>query len=151
GFDATERWLQFNNSPARLTLRINRRRITDDALALELDRSGVVTTAGRYVPDARLVESGRPPGPAGIERGWFVIQDEASQLVTLLAGQHPGHRVLDTCASPGGKTTALSAAMPDDALLVACDVRDRRMALLRRTVEATGAPNIRLAQADLLA
>jgi 16S rRNA (cytosine967-C5)-methyltransferase len=59
-------------------------------------------------------------------------------------------RVLDTCASPGGKTTAIAAGMNGAGLLVACDVRDRRMALLRRTVSASGATNIRLVQADLL-
>jgi 16S rRNA (cytosine967-C5)-methyltransferase len=58
--------------------------------------------------------------------------------------------VLDTCASPGGKTTALAAAMEPGGLLVACDVRDRRMDLLRRTVEATGASSVRLVQADVL-
>jgi 16S rRNA (cytosine967-C5)-methyltransferase len=77
------------------------------------------------------------------------VQDEASQLVTLLAGEHPGARVLDTCASPGGKTTAIAAAMEGRGLLVACDVRDRRVELLRRTVAASGAPNVRIAQADL--
>jgi len=47
-------------------------------------------------------------------RGTFVVQDEASQLVPLLAGSNPGRRVLDACASPGGKTVALAAAMGMD-------------------------------------
>ena len=83
--------------------------------------------------------------------GDYVIQDEASQLVAMLAGPTPGARVLDTCASPGGKTTAIAATMPEGGLIVACDVRDRRMQLLRRTIEATGAVRVRLVQADLLA
>src|SRR5204862_7301928 len=84
------------------------------------------------------------------DAGWFVVQDEASQNVSLLTGPAPGPRALDTCASPGGKTTALAATMPHDGLVVACDVRDRRMDLLKRTVTTSGAPNIRLVQADLL-
>ena len=59
--------------------------------------------------------------------------------------------MLDTCAAPGGKTTALRGADRGRRSLVACDVRDRRMALLRRTVAATGAANVALVQADLLA
>ena len=70
------------------------------------------------------------------------MQDEASQLVTLLAGDRPVPRVLDTCASPGGKTTAIAAPMEGRGLLVACDVRDRRIDLLRRTVAASGATNV---------
>jgi 16S rRNA (cytosine967-C5)-methyltransferase len=66
-----------------------------------------------------------------------------------LTGAQPGGRVLDTCAAPGGKTTAIAARMDRESLLVACDVRDRRMELLRRTVDVTGAANVRLVRADL--
>jgi 16S rRNA (cytosine967-C5)-methyltransferase len=77
------------------------------------------------------------------------VQDEASQLVAALAADASAGRVLDTCAAPGGKTTAIAAALPNG-FVVACDVRDRRMALLRRTVHASGATNVRLVQADSL-
>jgi 16S rRNA (cytosine967-C5)-methyltransferase len=87
---------------------------------------------------------------AGPAQGWFVVQDEASQLVSVLAAPFLGPRVLDTCASPGGKTTALAAMMGSRGMLVACDVRGRRVDLLRRTVAASGASNVRIVQADLL-
>ena len=109
----------------------------------------VVVSRGRFAPDALIVEEGQPLGGTGLEQGWFVVQDEASQLLALLTGAQPGGRVLDTCAAPGGKTTAIAARMDRKSLLVACDVRDRRMELLRRTVDVTGAANVRLVQADL--
>jgi 16S rRNA (cytosine967-C5)-methyltransferase len=149
GFDATERWLRFNNAPAPLTLRANRLRQTTEELIPSLAREDVAVARGRFAPDALIVETGQPLSGTGLERGWFVVQDEASQLAALLPGPHPGHRVLDTCASPGGKTTAIAASMRPDDLLVACDVRDRRMELLRYTVHASGAANVRLVQADL--
>jgi len=153
GFEATERWLLFNNAPAPLTLRANRLRVTAPELAARLEQQGVHVRPGRYAPDALIVERGQH-GLRGLQDGhgdgWFVIQDEASQLVPLAAGRHPGPRILDTCASPGGKTTALAATIEGRGLIVASDVRDRRMALLRRTVRMTGAENVRLVQADLL-
>jgi 16S rRNA (cytosine967-C5)-methyltransferase len=148
GFDATERWLQFDNAPAPLTLRANRLRVTPPELIARLARDGVEVTPGRFAPDALIVERGHPR--RDVDEGLFVVQDEASQLVALLAGERPGARVLDTCASPGGKTSALAAAMNGSGCLVACDVRDRRMRLLRRTIDVTGARNVRLVQADLL-
>jgi 16S rRNA (cytosine967-C5)-methyltransferase len=54
--------------------------------------------------------------------------------------------VLDLCASPGGKATALAAAMEGRGLIVACDARPRRMRLLAATVRESRAPNVRLVQ-----
>jgi 16S rRNA (cytosine967-C5)-methyltransferase len=147
GFDATERWLQFNNVPALPCLRTNRLHIDPDTLARQLERGGISVRRGRYAPDALVVERGHPLRVKDAE--WlFVVQDEAAQLVPLLA-KMPAERVLDTCASPGGKTTALASAMNDSGLIVACDLRDRRMRLLRRSVRESGATNVRLVQADL--
>jgi 16S rRNA (cytosine967-C5)-methyltransferase len=108
----------------------------------------VVTRPGRFAPDALIVEEGHPLRGPDAESGLFVVQDEASQLVTLLAGDRPGPLVLDTCASPGGKTTAFAAALHGEGLVVACDLRDRRMLLLQQTVRVASAANVRLVQAD---
>jgi 16S rRNA (cytosine967-C5)-methyltransferase len=150
GFDAAEAWLRFNNEAAPLTLRANRIRVSAGDLTRQLSAHDVQVRPGRFAPDALIVEAGNPLRDATIDAGRFVVQDEASQLVMLLAGPAPGPRVLDTCASPGGKTTGLAAVAPRS-LIVSCDVRDRRMALLRRTVENTGAENVVLVQADLTA
>jgi 16S rRNA (cytosine967-C5)-methyltransferase len=58
-------------------------------------------------------------------------------------------RVLDTCASPGGKTIAMAADAGDRASIVAADLRGARVRLLRETVAASGATGIRIVQADL--
>ena len=73
----------------------------------------------------------------------------ASQLVALMAGVAPGERVLDACASPGGKTTAMAATMEDRGLIVATDLRGRRMELLAETVARSGARSIRLVRANV--
>jgi 16S rRNA (cytosine967-C5)-methyltransferase len=148
GFDRTESWLRFNNQPAPLTLRANRLRTTRDALMSELAAREIELQPARFAPDALILSSGRLRAEA--QDGRFVLQDEASQLVALLVGESPGPRVLDTCASPGGKTTAIAAALQAGDQLVACDVRDRRMALLRDTVATAGADRVRLVQADLM-
>ena len=142
--------MRFNNTPGSLTLRANRLRITPEALVARLAADQVQVHPTAFAPDGLVVDEGYPLRGAGLDEGWFVVQDEASQLVTLLAGDQPGGRVLDTCASPGGKTTAMAASMDGRGILVACDVRDRRVDLLRRTVAASGASNVRIVQADLL-
>src|SRR5438094_911495 len=150
GFEAAERWLMFNNEAAPVTLRANRLRVTARELADRLAGDDVRVTPARFATDALLVEDGHPLRGRGLDEGWFVVQDEASQLVAALADAGSHARVLDACASPGGKATAMAAAMNGRGLLVACDVRGRRMELLRKTVAASGATNVRLVQADLL-
>jgi 16S rRNA (cytosine967-C5)-methyltransferase len=150
GLDVAEAWMRFDNEPAQLTLRANRFRMTPENLSNRLAASDIVVRRGRYAPDALIVEEGHPLRGTGLDQGWFVVQDEASQLVAQLASPATPVRVLDTCASPGGKSTAIAAAMAGRGLVVACDVRRRRIDLLRRTIAATGVPNIRVVQADLL-
>ena len=145
GFDRAEAWMLFNNTPAPVTIRANRLRIEAGALAAELEAHGVRAGRARFAPDGLVVDHAPT---RGLQVGDYLIQDEASQLVTLLAGAEPGPSLLDTCASPGGKTTAFAAAMSNRGLIIACDVRERRMHLLGRTVDTLGATNVRLVQTD---
>ena len=151
GFEAAEAWEQFNNVPAPLTLRVNRLKTDGAELTRLLAGYGVVVEPARYAPDGLVAKSGNPLRTPLAATGQFVLQDEASQLVALLGAPEPGMRVLDACASPGGKTTAMAAMAGDRAEIVAADVRSARMQLLRETVNASGAQNIRLLQADLAA
>jgi 16S rRNA (cytosine967-C5)-methyltransferase len=148
GFEAVERWVRFNNEPAPLTLRANRLRVSRDELRSMLAQDGIGTNPARHAPDGAIVTAGNPlsrPGrEGGRSEGAFVVQDEASQLVPLLLGARPGERVLDLCASPGGKTTAIAADMQDSGVVVACDVRARRLDLLRETIRASGARHTRI-------
>jgi len=68
--------------------------------------------------------------------------------VGAFAAAAPGERILDACASPGGKTTQMAAAMGGSGLIVAADARGRRLDLLAATVSLSGARNIRVVQAD---
>ena len=149
GFEAAERWELFNNAAAPLTIRVNRLKTTGAALVRSLSEHGVEVESARYAPDALIVRTGNPLRTPLAGVGLFFLQDEASQLVALLGSPEPGMRVLDTCASPGGKTTAMAAMAGDRAAIVAADVRTARIQLLRETVSSSGATNVRIVQADL--
>jgi 16S rRNA (cytosine967-C5)-methyltransferase len=148
GFEAAEAWCQFNNAAAPLTLRANRLRITRDRLAETLLGSGIRTRPTRFAPDGLVVEAGNPLLAPIADDGLFAVQDEASQLVAVMAAPSAGDRVLDACAAPGGKATAMGAAMGDRGLIVAADVRPRRVRLLAETVRASGASRIFVIQAN---
>jgi 16S rRNA (cytosine967-C5)-methyltransferase len=139
-FEQVEEWVQFNNEAAPLTLRANTLRITREQLQQRLSQHDVDTTSTRYAPDGLVVTSGNPLRTAEDES--FFVQDEASQLVPLVMDARPGERILDLCASPGGKTVAMAAAMHDSGTLIACDVRAGRLNLLHATVARSRASHV---------
>jgi 16S rRNA (cytosine967-C5)-methyltransferase len=149
GFAGAEAWESFDNAPAPLTIRVNRLKTTPQALREALAGHGVEIVPARYAPDGFTATSGNPLRTPLAGSGQFFVQDEASQLVSLLGAVEPGMRVLDACASPGGKTTAMASTAGDRASIVAADLRNARVQLLRDTVGASGAQNVRIVRADL--
>jgi 16S rRNA (cytosine967-C5)-methyltransferase len=150
GFDAALAWVRFDNAPAPLTLRANTLMVTRDRLAARLARDGVRTRPCAFAPDGLVVESGRPFAGACWQAGEFVAQDEASQLVGAFAAPPPGSRVFDACAAPGGKASQLAAAIGASGLLVAGDLRSRRIRLLQQTLRAARITSPHLVRHDLL-
>lgn len=148
GFEAAEAWCRFNNEQAPLSLRANRLRIARDELARALHEEGIDTQPARFAPDGLVVTRGNPLLYPLAAQGLFVVQDEASQIVGDVVQAKPGERILDACAAPGGKTLAMAAAMGNTGLLVAADVRARRVRLLAATVKTGCAACVRVVQAN---
>ena len=84
---------------------------------------------------AALAAMNRPAPAVVRDDGYY--QDRASQLVADLTGEGlvPGGRVLDLCAAPGGKATALVAA---GASVVAADLRPARLGLVAQNADRLG-------------
>jgi 16S rRNA (cytosine967-C5)-methyltransferase len=85
------------------------------------------------VPGAFVVESGAAAIADAAERGIIYIQDEASQLVSLLLDAQAGERVLDLCAAPGSKSSHIAALTRGESWVVACDIHPHRLATLAAT------------------
>jgi 16S rRNA (cytosine967-C5)-methyltransferase len=67
-------------------------------------------------------------------------QDRSSQWVAAAVGALPGERVLDMCAAPGGKATAMAArSVTPGAFVVAADVSPVRSGLIRDNIARVGA------------
>ena len=67
------------------------------------------------------------------------VQDLASQWVAERSGGAPGERVLDLCAAPGGKATAMAGT---GATVVAADLRPTGWGWSRRTPSGSGATGV---------
>jgi 16S rRNA (cytosine967-C5)-methyltransferase len=143
GFEATERWVRFDNDTPPTTLRVNTLRRSREEVTAVLGEGGIESVPTHHAPHGLVATVGNPIRSSTAD-GTFFVQDEASQLVSLVVAAEPGEKVLDLCASPGGKTVAMAGDMRDSGLVAACDVRARRVALLRDTVRASGASCVRI-------
>jgi 16S rRNA (cytosine967-C5)-methyltransferase len=63
----------------------------------------------------------------GFAEGSVSVQDAAAQFACALLAVHPGERVLDACAAPGGKTGALLEAVDGELALTAVDLDGSRV------------------------
>lgn len=137
-----------NEVPPR-TVRANRARNDRDALleALRPHHPGVRHCT--LAPDGLVLDQRGHPGsdPLFLE-GAYTVQDEASQLVVALLDPQPGERVLDACAAPGAKTTAIAERVGADGRVVALDRHPRRLGLVRRDARRLGLSTIETHERD---
>ncbi len=116
--------------------------VADPTVADELRNHHIQLSPGHLLASAYWVVAGDLTGTRPFRDGRVTIQDEGSQLVSLLVGQ--GSRILDCCAAPGGKTRMLAGRNPD-ASIVATDLHSHRANILRRLVAAS---NVHVIAAD---
>jgi 16S rRNA (cytosine967-C5)-methyltransferase len=97
-------------------------------------------------------ESARPalaamnePAPV-TRRADGYVQDRASQWVAEAVDAQPGELVVDVCAAPGGKATALGGA--GARLVVAADLRPARADLVAENARGLGLLNVAAVVAD---
>ena len=134
GDDATHAICAYNQQVPATSLRLPvdpRRR---EQIERELAGAEIQLEPGALLRSACRVVAGDVTKTDAFARGDVWIQDEASQLVALLAGH--GRRILDCCAAPGGKTALLAERNPGSQI-VALELHESRARLLRERVRAT--------------
>jgi 16S rRNA (cytosine967-C5)-methyltransferase len=75
---------------------------------------------------------------ASFRDGWFYVQDPSTLLAARELGAQPGETILDLCAAPGGKTTFIAQLMNNDGKIVACDISEERLKLIRENCARLG-------------
>jgi 16S rRNA (cytosine967-C5)-methyltransferase len=77
------------------------------------------------------------------KEGLIEVQDEGSQLVSLLLEPRRGEMIVDFCAGAGGKTLHLGALMANTGSLYAFDVSAARLERLAPRLARSGLSNVR--------
>lgn len=133
-------------------VRANTFRTTRNDLLVRLAREGMDPAPCRFADDGIvLAEPAGVHADRGFRAGEYLVMDEGSQLIAPLLSPLGDESVLDACAAPGGKTTHLAALSGGRARVVATDVSEGRLRLLRDTLSRTGATCVEPRVHDFLA
>jgi len=89
------------------------------------------------------------PGLSAFKAGWFQVQDEAAQLVSLLLNPQPGETVLDACAGLGGKTGHIAQLMKNEGSVVALDINAEKLLRLKSEMQRLGISIVKTCRQDL--
>ena len=162
GADAVLALTEWNNSPAPVLLRANTLKTTRDELLAALP--------GAEPHPFHPLALRAPRIPVDwLERGLCYVQDPSTLAACDMLDPQPGDLVLDACAAPGGKTTALAAMMQrgtdvssvgvpqasrlsvqNEGRIIAADLWESRVVRLRENCERLGATNVRVLVLDTM-
>ncbi|MDE2827960.1 MAG: 16S rRNA (cytosine(967)-C(5))-methyltransferase RsmB [Bacteroidota bacterium] len=151
GRDEALRLLQCNNKTPTYSIRVCRTRANVQELLDELKTKGVALHASPSLEDYFYVDSlGLMIRQGYVDRGLCAVHDESAGLVVELLNPKPGENILDACAAPGGKATAIACRMRGTGILNAWDIHASRLQKLRDSAHAQGLENIRTIETSLL-
>lgn len=139
GFEFTEKLCIANNSRPKLNIRVNTLKISKGDLIEKLSNYDYYVYETRYAKDGLIVEN--PKKIISIEEyknGYFTIQDESSMLVAQIADPRENSLVLDLCAAPGGKATHMAQLMSNKGRVIARDIYDHKLNLIRENSNRLG-------------
>lgn len=75
------------------------------------------------------------------EAGLYYIQEPSAMAPVELLDVHPGEKVLDLCAAPGGKSTQIAAKLKGKGILFCNEIHPARAKILSENVERMGICN----------
>ena len=130
--------LEESLKPPPLTLRVNTLKISAEALKERLENEGVKCDFGT-VQNSLILEKGLDiTGLDLFKKGYFHLQDGASQTAVSALCPKKGERVLDLCASPGGKSFTMAELMENEGEIISCDLYEQRVGLIKDGAERLG-------------
>jgi 16S rRNA (cytosine967-C5)-methyltransferase len=128
---------------APVDLRTNTLLTTREELLAALTEEGFVVEPTPHSPVGLRMRTRAPVFTSKVfKQGWFEMQDEGSQLVSLLLDAKPGEKIIDFCAGAGGKTLAIAASMKNKGRILAWDTSAKRLSQMKERLRRAKVDNV---------
>ena len=149
GVEETLKICTFNNRISSLTLRTNTLKMNRKDLLEKLRQKELEPFPTTYSEEGIALKDPPPTSELpSIKEGLYIIQDEASQLVTAVLDPKPGERILDGCAAPGGKTTHIAQKMENQGEIYALDLSQGKLDLIEEMCQRSGIKIVKIIKGD---
>lgn len=141
-----ERWTRFAEAMGEeppVSVRLNPMKFRSDSMALPAEEDEHVEWCreGRYLKERPMFTL----DPL-LHAGAYYVQEAASMYITQVIRDHaPADRplmVLDLCAAPGGKSTAMRSVLPEGSLLMTNEPMRPRANILMENIQKFGHPDV---------
>lgn len=138
GYEFTEAFFNANNHTPPLTIQINTQRVSEQEYLCALDNKGIRYTCPPWPAHCVAIEGCPVTLLPGYDEGLFYVQDRAARMAVDLMGLREGMRVLDACASPGGKSFAAALNMNGKGKILSCDIHEKKLSLIQSGARRLG-------------
>lgn len=129
-----------------VTIRMNHLLCIEDELISSLGR--IKAEKCDKIPGCWILSGGDPTATDAFRKGYFHVQDRASQLCCMAVDPKENDRVLDICAAPGGKTFTMAEMMSGRGEIHAFDLHEKRVKLIKDGALRLGLENIKATAGD---
>ncbi|MCJ7705775.1 MAG: 16S rRNA (cytosine(967)-C(5))-methyltransferase RsmB [Desulfobacterales bacterium] len=149
GIEETLNACVFNNTISPLTLRTNTLKMSREELIEKLRKKGFKAIPATFSLEGILLDDPPPVSELPfLNDGFFIIQDEASQLVTSVLDPKAGEKILDGCASPGGKTSHIAQRMENRGEVYALDLTRDKLVFVEEMCQRLGIKIVKTLKGD---
>lgn len=141
--------LKYMNIPAQTCIRFNRCDSSETNEKLLAEES-VSYIKGEISSEAYYPKFNRPISSLNLyKEGVISIQDEGAQVMGEFINPTVNSKVLDACASPGGKTIHMACLMNGTGDITACDIHSQRVENMKANFSRTKFENIKSVKKDM--
>ena len=145
GASQTEKMMEsfLEASPVTVRLKETLKEEDREVFLNEMKKSGVRYKKHPYLPYAfEILNAEGISALPGFEKGLFMVQDVSSMLVCEAADIKKGDRVIDVCASPGGKALHAAEKLQGTGFVSARDLTEYKAEMIRDNIRRMKTQNV---------
>lgn len=122
------------NKEPKVTVRVNTLKSNADILAKKMPKAEVSEIYGNSV----ICGGFDIANSEMYKKGYFTPQDVSASLAAVVLNPKEGEKVLDICAAPGGKSTHMAELMNNKGSIIACDIHEHKIKIIKENAKRLG-------------